>query len=107
MNNRIKECRKAAGMSQKYVSMTLGLAGPSISNWESGKTKPTNENLVRLASLFGVTVDYLLGIDSTKPQEKAPTPDDARAEAKMLLEGMDDEQYQAALQYLKFLNNQK
>ena len=107
MNNRIKECRKAAGMSQKYVSMTLGLAGPSISNWESGKTKPTNENLVRLASLFGVTVDYLLGIDSTKPQEKAPTPDDARAEAKMLLEGMDEEQYQAALQYLKFLNNQK
>ena len=107
MNNRIKECRKAAGMSQKYVSMTLGLAGPSISNWESGKTKPTNENLVRLASLFGVTVDYLLGIDSTKPQEKAPTPDDARAEAKMLLENMDDEQYQAALQYLKFLNNQK
>lgn len=107
MNNRIKECRKAAGMSQKYVSMTLGLAGPSISNWESGKTKPTNENLVRLASLFGVTVDYLLGIDSTKPQEKAPTPDDARAEAKMLLEGMDDEQYQAALQYLKFLQTQK
>ena len=107
MNNRIKECRKAAGMSQKYVSMTLGLAGPSISNWESGKTKPTNENLVRLASLFGVTVDYLLGIDSTKQQEKAPTPDDARAEAKMLLEGMDDEQYQAALQYLKFLQTQK
>lgn len=107
MNNRIKECRKAAGMSQKYVSMTLGLAGPSISNWESGKTKPTNENLVRLASLFGVTVDYLLGIDSTKPQEKAPTTDDARAEAKMLLEGMDDEQYQAALQYLKFLQTQK
>ena len=107
MNNRIKECRKAAGMSQKYVSMTLGLAGPSISNWESGKTKPTNENLVRLASLFGVTVDYLLGIDSTKPTEKAPTPDDARAEAKMLLEGMDDEQYQAALQYLKFLQSNR
>ena len=107
MNNRIKECRKAAGMSQKYVSMTLGLAGPSISNWESGKTKPTNENLVRLASLFGVTVDYLLGIDSTKPQEKAPTQDDARAEAKMLLEGMDDEQYQAALQYLKFLQSNR
>ena len=107
MNNRIKECRKAAGMSQKYVSMTLGLAGPSISNWESGKTKPTNENLVTLASLFGVTVDYLLGIDSTKPQEKAPTPDDARAEAKMLLEGMDDEQYQAALQYLKFLQSNR
>ena len=107
MNNRIKECRKAAGMSQKYVSMTLGLAGPSISNWESGKTKPTNENLVRLASLFGVTVDYLLGIDSTKPQEKAPTPDDARAEAKMLLENMTDDEYERALAMLKLLNGGK
>lgn len=41
-----------------------------------------------------------------KPQQKAPTPD-RRAEAKALLEGMTDEQYQAALQYLKFLQSQK
>ena len=105
MHNRIKECRKAAGMSQKYVSVTLGIAGPSVSNWESGKTKPTNDNVVKLAALFGVTADYLLGLDPTEPTEKAPTPDE-RAEAKKLLEGMNDDQYQAALQYLKFLQSQ-
>ena len=64
--NRIKAARKAAGMSQKYVAMTLGVKGPSVSNWESGKTMPTPDNLSALAKLFGVTVDYLLGRDTTQ-----------------------------------------
>ena len=68
--NRIKQARIAAGMSQKYVAMELGVAGPSVSNWESGKTKPTQENIKALANLFGVSVDYLLGRDD------APSPHD-------------------------------
>ena len=59
--NRIKECRINAKMSQKFVAVTLGIAAPSVSNWESGKTQPTPENLKRLAALFGVSVDYLIG----------------------------------------------
>ena len=67
--NRIKECRINSKLSQKYVAMTLDVAAPSVSNWESGKTQPTPENLRRLASLFGVTVDYLLG-DEQLPTEE-------------------------------------
>lgn len=59
--NKIKEARKAAGFSQKYVAMTLGVAPPSVSNWESGKTQPTPENLKALAALYNVSIDYLLG----------------------------------------------
>lgn len=61
--NRIREARQACGFSQKYVAMELGVKGPSVSNWENGKTNPTQENIVALASLFGVSVDYLLGVD--------------------------------------------
>ncbi len=60
MNN-IKKARMAAGLSQKYVAASLGVAAPSVSNWESGKTSPTPENLSALADLFNVTIDYLLG----------------------------------------------
>lgn len=60
MNN-IKKARMAAGLSQKYVATSLGVAAPSVSNWESGKTSPTPENLSALADLFSVTIDYLLG----------------------------------------------
>lgn len=67
--NRIKECRINSNMSQKSVAISLGIAAPSVSNWESGKTQPTPENFKRLAALFGVTVDYLMG-ETDEPQEK-------------------------------------
>lgn len=70
--NKIKEARKAAGLSQKYVAMTLGIAAPSVSNWESGKTQPTPENLKALAELLGVSVDYLLGRDDLQHASHNP-----------------------------------
>lgn len=70
--NKIKEARKAAGLSQKYVAFALGVAGPSVSNWESGKTQPTSENLKALSNLLGVSVDYLLGVDTTAPITLSP-----------------------------------
>lgn len=104
---KLKELREAKKVTQSQLGEYIGAKKSAISLWESGKRQPDQETLVRLASYFDVSVDYLLGLDSAEQTEKAPTPDDARAEAKMLLEGMDDEQYKAALQYLKFLNNQK
>ena len=60
---RLRECREKAGYSQKQVAVILKLSGPSVSNWENGKTNPTHENLARLADLYQVSVDYLLGRD--------------------------------------------
>ncbi len=42
--NRIKQCREKSNLSQKYVAVALGVAAPSVSNWESGKTKPSMDN---------------------------------------------------------------
>lgn len=64
--NRIKEARLAAGLSQKFVALSLGLKAPSVCNWENGKTTPTPENYAALANLFGVTIDYLMGADETQ-----------------------------------------
>ena len=44
--NRIKHCREKSNLSQKYVAVALGVAAPSVSNWESGKTKPSMDNYV-------------------------------------------------------------
>ena len=104
---KLKELREAKNMTQSQLGEYIGAKKSAISLWESGKRQPDQETLMRLASYISVSVDYLLGHESPDQIEKAPTPDDARAEAKMLLEGMDDEQYQAALQYLKFLQTQK
>lgn len=60
MNLRIKKARETAGLSQKVVAITLGVSAPTVSEWESGKKKPSTENLKELADLFGVSADYLL-----------------------------------------------
>lgn len=66
--NRFRECREASGLTQKYVALTLGVKGPSVSNWESGKTTPTTDNVAALAKLYNVSVDYLLGRDEGQPK---------------------------------------
>lgn len=65
---RFKECREAAGLEQKQVALSLGIKPPSVSDWENGKSKPTIENLIKLAELCHVTVDELLGVAA--PQQR-------------------------------------
>lgn len=72
--NRFKECREKRGYSQQQLCIMLGLKGSSVSNWESGKTKPNRNNLQRLARLYGVSMDYLLG-----EEEKDKTTESSNA----------------------------
>ena len=68
--NRYKEARRRAGLSQKSAAISLGVRPPSMSDWESGKTKPTHEHVVAMAALYGTSTDYLMGVSDTK--EKQP-----------------------------------
>ena len=55
-------------MSQKFVAISVGVSPPTVSMWENGRKEPTRENLIKLADLFGVTIDYLLGRDNQPAQ---------------------------------------
>lgn len=61
MNERIKQARIRARLSQKQVALTLHVSGPTVSEWESGRKTPSTENLIALAKLFDVSIDYLIG----------------------------------------------
>ena len=60
MNN-IKSARERAGISQKELAVSMGVAQPTVSNWESGERMPMGKNLTKLAELLGCSTDYLLG----------------------------------------------
>lgn len=70
--NRYKECRLANNMSQKFVALSVGVSPPMVSQWESGVKEPSKETLLKLANLFNVTTDYLLGRDESQKQKEAP-----------------------------------
>ena len=63
---RLKEARKAAGLTQQQVAKLIGISQNNYSYWENGKVKIDNVSLQRLSEIFGVSVDYLLGREETK-----------------------------------------
>ena len=104
---RLRELRAKKDVSQDVAADAVNISRVGLARYETGQRIPVVKIAARLANYYGVSVDYLLGKDSTDPTEKAPTPDDARAEAKMLLESMTDDEYNSTLQYMKFLKSQK
>lgn len=64
---RLKELRKQAHLTQVELAKRLGIGQSSYADWERGKKNPTQENLVKLAQILNVSVDYLVG--STEDKE--------------------------------------
>ena len=58
---RLIEQRKLNRMTQRQVAVYLNISQPSYIRYENGSSEPSLENLVRLAELFDVSVDFLLG----------------------------------------------
>lgn len=59
--NRLRELRRAKGLTLKEVGSLVGVAESTMSLYESGKRQPDYEMLQALAEFFGVSTDYLLG----------------------------------------------
>ena len=70
MKNRIRECRKAAGMSQAELGNQVGFADNTISNYEKGLREPTLEAWECLASALHVSPAYLVGWSDEKGERK-------------------------------------
>ncbi|AHA69603.1 XRE family transcriptional regulator [Bacillus thuringiensis] len=61
LGERLKSCRKKSGYTQTYITEKLKIHRGSLSSYESGRRKPDYETLSRLADIYKVSVDYLLG----------------------------------------------
>lgn len=59
--NRIKSLRQKKGLSQQELAKLLFVNQTAVSQWERGVTNPSTDTAIALASLFDVSVDYLLG----------------------------------------------
>ena len=57
----LKEIRSKRNLTQQQVADHIGCSAVVYSRYENGIRQPSIETLLRIADLFGVTVDYLLG----------------------------------------------
>ena len=65
----LKALRKRNKMSQEKLAKEIGASRSAVAMWETNANEPDHNTLVKIANLFNVTIDELLG-----NEEKAPTP---------------------------------
>lgn len=71
-SKRLEEEREERGWTKAYVAEKVGVNYSTYNNWEYSGREPKYEDLVKLAELFGVTTDYLLGKTDVKNTVKQP-----------------------------------
>ncbi|AAY52819.1 gp33 [Listeria phage A500] len=59
--NRLKQLRKNTNKTQEDISKILGISRGAYSHIENGRNEPDMETIVKLANIFEVSTDYLLG----------------------------------------------
>lgn len=61
MAYRFREVREKAGLSTYEVAKRIGVSQPAVNQWDNGNKLPSVEMLCKLADLYCVSTDYLLG----------------------------------------------
>ena len=65
LSERLKRLRQSMHLSQEQLARLLGVDRSTISSYESNVRQPPLDTLSRIADVFGVSTDYLLGRTST------------------------------------------
>ena len=100
--NRIKQLRKEKHITQVRLSIELEVSQETISAYEKGKYFPSASMLIRLREIFGVSIDYILGLSD---QRYDPLSENNLTEEElgilMLYRKMDSSQRKRAFSYLE------
>lgn len=102
---RLYDLCKQNDTSPTQVVKELGIAQGMVTKWKNG-TEPNAKALLKISKHFGVTTDYLLGIEDKKnkatPEEQPISP-----KQKLLLDvsaDMTDEEIKKLIEYADLLN---
>ncbi len=64
--NRIKQLREEKRMTQVRLSIELGVSQETVSAYEKGKYYPAFCSLAKLSEIFGVSIDYIMGLTDVR-----------------------------------------
>jgi transcriptional regulator with XRE-family HTH domain len=95
---RLREAREHAGMSQEEVALTLAMSRPTVGNMETGVRKVEAVELHLLSTLYGRTVDFLLG-------REQPSSDTRVASLARATRGLTDQDMSELARFAKFLKS--
>jgi len=74
MGARLAQARRKENLTQEQLAEQLGVTRQAVSRWESDTAYPETDKIVRMAALFGVSCDYLLGVGEVPGNGAPPSP---------------------------------
>lgn len=63
-SERLKELRQEKQIGQIQLAKELEVGKSIVSLWERGECEPTLSKLIAIAKYFGVSIDYLAGLEN-------------------------------------------
>ena len=88
LNQRIRALRQSRGMSQVELARLLDVTKQSVSNWENDNIQPSIEMLKKLAAVFSVSADYLLGMAEVQTLDVSGLSPEVVAHLRQLVEDL-------------------
>ena len=85
LSENIKALRSSIKISQVDFARMLGVTKQCVSNWENDNVLPSIEMLAKIAELFGVTTDYLLGRSNVAIIDISALTEDQRGYINLLV----------------------
>lgn len=70
VKEQIRAYRSSLGLSQEELAAAVYVTRQTVSNWETGKSYPDIQSLLRLSALYGVSLDQLIKGDAERMKEK-------------------------------------
>ena len=63
ISSRLKDLRREFNISQSSLAKAINVTQKAIDFWEKGINEPKATYIIRLATFFSVTTDYMLGVE--------------------------------------------
>ena len=76
LGKRIQKLRKDKKMTQKQVAEAIGISASTLCGYESEDKLPPYPTLLKLAKLYGVSTDFLIGLSTDKTLDISDLDDD-------------------------------
>lgn len=85
LSEKLKKLRIANGLSQVELAKKIGVTKQCVSNWENDNVMPSIDMLVKIANLFKVSTDRILGLDEKKYLEITGLDDNQLAHIQAII----------------------
>lgn len=85
---RLRNLRKQKNLTQQQLAVQIGVKNTMISFYEMGDRLPSPEVIIKIAAVFHVSTDYLLGLDKKESVDISDLDEDDKVIVYMLVDSL-------------------